>query len=324
MKKESLGKIKNYLLVIIFIALVITGVQLYQERQEDKRKYEWFLNQFYFELTSSVQSLQTVLEKPLRGKGLEKALLLVERNLERTDSVLDSGSNFVDQNIGHTSIFSNHPIMQFADDNTLTNEEVRYLQKLKKDLDTIQTGLYSDKTGQENSNLSVRAFNDIISGSGLDSDFLTDRKFVAVPFQWVEVEQTPERIQKWIEQNASVEQKKVFLVDGRTYVLVVSGGRQDGFYKVEITDIARTGSVIAVDYESEKQSIKSDDAEQKSTVAIAKLEMETDRSFQFTKPLEVDDESEYTEGNSSPHVSVRFATELVSPEKLSGSGRIKE
>src|SRR5699024_12531724 len=97
MKKESFGKIKNYLLVMMFIALVITGVQLYQEKQVDKGKYELFLKQFYFELTSSIQSLHTVLEKPpLSGKDLEIALLLVERNLELAEYMLESGSDCID------------------------------------------------------------------------------------------------------------------------------------------------------------------------------------------------------------------------------------
>lgn len=324
MKKRSFGKIKTYLLIIISFALIITGTQLYQEKQESKRQYESFLNHFYFELTSAIQSLQSVLEQPLEGKDLEQALLHVEQDLERTDFMLEAGSYFVDRDIGHTSIFSNHPINQFADDHTLTNEEVHYLENLKKDLDSIQMGLYSDETEQENPNLNIHAFNDIITGSKLKSGFLTEHKSVAVPFHVIDLEQAPERIRKWLEQNAYTEQKKVFLVDGKTYVLIVSGHEQDGFHRVEITDMTRTGSGIAVAHEIEEQSIQRDTSEQKPTVVIAELEMETGRSFQFTTPLEIDEENEDTGDNDMIHVSGGAVAEFVPPEKLSKDGQIVE
>lgn len=323
MKKELFGNIKNYLLIILSFALIITGVQLYQEKQESRRQYELFLNHFYFELTSAIQSLHSVLETPLEGNELEQALLHVEQDLERTDFMLDAGSHFANRNIGHASIFSDHPIMQFADDNTLTNEEMRYLENLNKDLDTIQTGLYSDETKQENPNLSIHAFNNVIRGSGLNSGFLTERKSVAVPFQVISPEQAPDRIRKWIEQNASAEQKKVFNVDGRTYVLIVSGHRREGLQQVEINDMVRRGDGIAVAHEREEQSIQSQVDEQKTTVAIAKLEIETGRSFQFTTPLETDEENENPAGNNTSH-SASAAAELVSPEELSKDGQIVE
>ncbi|MFD1363134.1 MULTISPECIES: hypothetical protein [Bacillaceae] len=322
MKKLPLDKIKTCLLILVGFALVVTGVLLYQEKQESKRQYEIFLNHFYHELTSVMQPLDSILEKSLEGKELEQALQQVEQNLEATDRVLNAGSLFVDRDIAsHVSFFSNHPINQFADDNTLTNEEVQYLENLKEDLDTIQMGLYSDETGQENPELSIRVFNDIITGgSGHDSGFLTEHKSVSVPFQMIDPKQAPERIQKWMEHNTSTEQKKVFLVDGRTYVLIVSDHGQNSFHQVEITEMARTGGGIKVAYESEEQSVHGDNVKQELAVAIAELEMETERSFQFTSLLE--DKQNENGSNSTSHVSVTAEAELVFPEKLSIDGDV--
>src|SRR5699024_2472412 len=139
-----------------------------------------------------------------------------------------------DRAIG-SHIFSSHPINHFADNNTLAEEELSYLEDLKKDLETIQMGLYSDETGQENRNLSIQRFNDIIRGSG--SGFLTDHKSVSVPFQLIVPEEAPDRIQKWLERNKTEEQNNVFLAEGNTYVVIVNGQKKDGVNRAEITDM---------------------------------------------------------------------------------------
>jgi hypothetical protein len=318
MNKKTSGKIKTYLLILVSLALIITGVQLYQENQESKRQYDLFLNQFYHKLESAMSSLDTVLEQPLEGNDLEQALQHFEKNLEQTDLVLDAGGRFVDRQIySHMSIFANHPINQFSDNNMLTDVELQYLENLKKDLETIQTGLYSDETGQENPNLSVHRFNDIIRGAGLESGFLTEHKSVAVPFQVIDSEEAPERIRKWLEHNVTEEQNKVFLVENKTYVVILTGHGRDGLSQVEITDMVLKHGGIDVTH----QSVQSDGASHKDTVAIAELD-ETERSFQFTTSVEIDEEFESTGRSNTQQVSGQASVELVPPEKLSIDGRI--
>ncbi|MFA1819095.1 hypothetical protein ACDX78_02630 [Virgibacillus oceani] len=318
MKKESFSKIKTYLLIIISLVLIITGVQLYQKNQESQRQYESFLNQFYFKLESAMSSLDTVLEQELEGNNLARALLQIDQSLEQADLILNAGSRFVDREIyGHTLLFSNHPINQFAENNTLAEEELQYLENLKKDLETIQTGLYSDETGQENPNLNARQFNDVIRGSGLESGFLTEHKSIPVPFQVIEPEQAPERIQKWLEKNESVEQSKAFLVDGKTYVLAISGYGEDGLNQVEITDMVLKRGGIDVTH----QIVQSDDAKQEDAVAIAELE-EMERSFQFTTSVEIEEEFESTGRSNTAQAGAEAFVELVPPEKLSEDGQI--
>ncbi|TFJ93229.1 hypothetical protein [Lentibacillus salicampi] len=320
MKKESLGKIKSGLLIVISLALIITGIQLYQEKQENNRQFELFLNHFYFELTDIIRSLNAVLKEPMEGKELEHALLAVKDGLERTDFMLEAGSDFADRDIhAHPSFFSNHPLGQFSDDGMLASEEADYLEDLKNDLDTIRSGLHSDESGQENPDLSIRAFNNIINGSGYESGFLTEHKSITLPFQIVDPEQVPEPIRKWIEQSASEDQKKVFHVDGRMYVLIIP--EQAGKYQAVITDMTRAGGGIAVTHKIKEQS---GDTAQESAMAIAALEMKKARPFQFTTQLESDEESGNTGNSNAQRVQAGAVAELVPPEKISEDGQVVE
>src|SRR5699024_2895240 len=162
--------------------------------------------------------------------------------LERTSLMLDVGRKLITKPITQTYLFSDHPIGQFADDDTLTSDEVHYLKNLMKNLDAIQARLYSEETRQVNTDLSISAFNNILDDSGPDSEFLTLNKSVAIPFEIVDQEHAPNQIQNWIRHNKSSEEKKVFIVDGNTYIVMIS----DHDHKMEITDINRTGEIIAV------------------------------------------------------------------------------
>jgi hypothetical protein len=323
MNKNSFGKIKSFLLVILSVALIITGFQLYQNNQESQRQFESFLNQFYFKLESAISSVDSILEQPSEGNDLEQSLLQLDRDLEQTDLILNAGYRLIDREIyGHTFLFSNHPINHFADNNRLTEDELNYLEDLKKDLKTIQMGLYSDETGQENRNLSIQRFNDIIRGAGDDSDFLTQHQSVKVPFQVIVPEEAPERIQKWLERNATGKQNKVFLAEGKTYVVIVGGKSQNGSNRVEITDMALKRSGVDVTH----QTVQSDDASNFDAVAIAELK-QTELSFQFTasvetKSVRTDDVSESTNIADAQYSSAQATVELVQPEKLSEYGRI--
>ena len=201
-------------------------------------------------------------------------------------------------------------------------EELSYLEDLKKDLETIQMGLYSDETNQENPNLSIHRFNEIIGGSGHDSDLLTEHKSVAVAFQMIVPEEAPEAIQKWLERNETVEQNKVFLADDKTYVVIVDGQGQDELNRVEITDMVLKRGGVDVTHET----VQSNDGSSADTVAIAELE-ETERSFQFTTSVEtksVKTDEVFESINSAEQYSSQATFELVRPEKLSEDGRIVE
>lgn len=311
MKKEWFGKLKNYLLIILSATLIFTAVKLYHEKQENTRQYELFLSNFYYELSSTNRVLHSIVEQPPEENDLEQGLLQIERGLERTSLMLDVGRKLITKPITQTYLFSDHPIGQFADDDTLTSDEVHYLKNLMKNLDAIQARLYSEETRQVNTDLSISAFNNILDDSGPDSEFLTLNKSVAIPFEIVDQEHAPNQIQNWIRHNKSSEEKKVFIVDGNTYIVMIS----DHDHKMEITDINRTGDIIAVYHD-----INSVQSEESFDATIAKLEMETERSFQFTTPVEEEDthientENMGTSSKISDSASVKV--ELISPERL--------
>jgi len=82
----------------------------------------------------------------------------------------------------------------------------------------------------------------------------------------------------------------------------------------------RKDGIISVDYTSQNRS---KDSEQ--NIAIAEIDMEINRSFQFTSPMEDVVEEEDVESNNDRttlHVSGTATVELISPERLSKDGSI--
>lgn len=306
----------------MLLALIFTGVQLNKEKKENKRQYELFLNRFYIAVERPITLIDYVLEEAPEERELERSLLRIEHELEKADELLDAGCTFASLDIGYTQIFTRHPIVQFADGDELTNEEKQYLKDLKEDLQSIRIGMYSDETEQENPNISPYAFKEILRGSNLHSGksysgFLTENRSVPVHFEMIGVEQSPVHIQKWLEKNATEKQKKIFLVEGKTYVVIVLNSE-----KIGIKNMYRTGETINVNHVSQTQNGESN----QQSVAIAQIDMEINRSFQFSTPIEENVEEEDVESNEKSatlhDVSGSATVELIPPEKLSKDGEV--
>src|SRR5690625_2122383 len=108
--------------MIMLILLIVTGVQLYKEKKENKKQYELLLNRFYVTVGSSISQIDHVLREVPEGRELERSLLRIEHELEKVENLLDSGRLLASLEIGHTQIFFHHPIVQFSDDDKLTKE----------------------------------------------------------------------------------------------------------------------------------------------------------------------------------------------------------
>lgn len=324
MRKIPFKKIQTFLLVVISIALVITSVQLYRAKQENKRQYKTFLNQFYFTLDETIESVDYILdEESLEGDDVKDALARVAQDLDATQLALDAGSRYVDHDIyAIESIFRRQPISQFAMNDELMTEEEQYLKNLKSDLSAIHEALGLDETRQENPHLSVDEFNNFIKGRGLDSDFLTMDKSLDVPFQVIDMDQAPDRIGKWLAKNESVEQRKAFRVNGQTYVLIIPGDEKDN-KQATITDVVRKSGGITVSYDSHEQI---DDSERKTPWVIAELESVGNQSFQFTTQLGTDESTGNVKvENNELHVQSNIiSAELIFVEELSKDGEIVE
>lgn len=154
-------------MLLSVIAVVIMGIFLYEEKKEEARQYELFLNHFYHELDMTISSIYSVLtlEPELRKKEgiLTEILYLIEKRLERTGLQLEAGNYFVNSEIRTETIYFIHRgIPSFGEDGEIDETEKEYLKNLKNELELIRKGMYSKETGQENSNLTIEEFNELV------------------------------------------------------------------------------------------------------------------------------------------------------------------
>ncbi|MEN2766067.1 hypothetical protein [Ornithinibacillus xuwenensis] len=167
MSQNTMVKIKNYILLISVILVVIMGILLFQEKKESNKQYELFLNHFYHELDLSISSVDTVLsltpETKKKEEGLTEILYQIEKRVERTGLILETGNNLLNNEIRtETNYFIHRGIPGFGEDGEIDESEKEYLKTLKNELELIRKGMYSEETGQENPGLTIKQFNELI------------------------------------------------------------------------------------------------------------------------------------------------------------------
>jgi len=160
MDKQTLNKTKNVFLIFITIGVFISGFMLYQEKVQNQRGYELFLNRFYNELTPAINDIEVLLyEKDMDEERFNDRIVILETRLAKLDSILDLGSATLSYNIQDQPSFT-----QYADlENLYENEDnQKVLRGLKEVLFLVQKEMYSEETKQEDPNLTVDEFNQII------------------------------------------------------------------------------------------------------------------------------------------------------------------
>ncbi len=163
---------KNILLVFLSIGLIITGFLLYQEREENNNQYKLFLNKFYDNVNLTLSYMENDEYTELEEGSLTKYMTELGMRLEKTNMTLEAGRSFVSRDIPMNKFtFFTLPVHQFAENGELTAEEMRYLEFLEEKLTSIQSQLYSEDTGQENPNISVEEFGEIIALAVQDRDY---------------------------------------------------------------------------------------------------------------------------------------------------------
>lgn len=173
--------------------------------------------------------------------------------------------------------------------------------------------------------------------------------YTEVPFNNIALRNAPKRVKKWIEENKSIEQNKVFNVDGKTYVLILLGKKKTENFNVEITGIGETISIQygevskgGMDIIYKVNQLKRDSNRTLENIypfAIAEIdgEIEIDRSFQFSKKLTEDGLDEMMGDDAGQTASEDLnaqtdrdgsATELllspITPESLTEDGKVKD
>ncbi|MDR5659857.1 hypothetical protein RH915_10185 [Serpentinicella sp. ANB-PHB4] len=149
--------------IVLIIALTITSLMLVNEKIHNRRGFEGFLNEFYFINRSLSHRLESVLEQEeVSNEQLAKlsrefkkvyvALRTADRLLK--DNINDGFFDLI--NLGAYQVDE----MIFSANLDSTRED---LIKIKEKILYIKENLYSEETGQENRNLSIEEFNNIIS-----------------------------------------------------------------------------------------------------------------------------------------------------------------
>ncbi|QKY70722.1 protease complex subunit PrcB family protein [Lentibacillus sp. CBA3610] len=176
---------------------------------------------------------------------------------------------------------------------------------------------------------------DTMNGEGPITREQTD-----LPFSTIDVDEAPDRIGKWIEKNRSEEAKKVFHVDGKTYVIILLGEKSTGGYHVEIEQI-QLSKIVSPESEAGPGTVEVTynvtEPEEGSfniqaltyPMAIAELGRELEYGFQFNSPAksgELKESQDQPDDNDSSkqQASDGGQSVLVSPEELTSDGEIKE
>ncbi|MEN1970662.1 protease complex subunit PrcB family protein [Lentibacillus sp. N15] len=113
-----------------------------------------------------------------------------------------------------------------------------------------------------------------------------------LPFQSLNTNQTPKQIQHWLAKKRSQQANKVFIENGKTYVIVQLGQKSTGGYHVAIKQIqlehASSGDkIITVNYQVQAPKQGSFNTQALTyPLAIAVLDKEYHMDFQFKKTNE--------------------------------------
>ncbi|UCZ54867.1 hypothetical protein LGQ02_09030 [Bacillus shivajii] len=166
--KTNVNKAKNIFIIGLSIALIISVFMLYHEKLENKKEYESqyesFLNRFYFNLSDAKAELDVILTDDIEGEHLKRSLIVVESKLNELYAILDLGNATVNRGIRKQDTFLQYSntVSNFAENDTLTTIEEDFIEGMNKVLTVVENGLYSEKIGQEDPNLTIDEFNNIL------------------------------------------------------------------------------------------------------------------------------------------------------------------
>lgn len=175
MSRSKIIKVGLYLLIILIF--IVISFQYYQEVKEEERQFKTFLNHFYFSVDKSIVRIDRLIEKQPRGDELDESIHELERKLLEADTILSNGRSFLDNEIYKTRFFlestyflygfrmigtDSFEVTALGEDGQLDEEELNLLRTIRKYLAKTKEEMYSSQTKQENPNLTIDEFNEII------------------------------------------------------------------------------------------------------------------------------------------------------------------
>lgn len=166
--------------MILTIALLVTGYSVYKYKQAYQLSYKIFLNHFYHVVDDNIHIIERMIESPDDEENLQTTFMQLQERLQKADMILYYGNVFVDRDIYYYFYFENLQYMinglqsssnnrstiyvpPFLEDGKLDEVELMILEIHKNDLEKIRTGLYSEESRQENPNISISNFNQVVA-----------------------------------------------------------------------------------------------------------------------------------------------------------------
>lgn len=170
-------KVSKVIIPILVLVLASFTYQYYQSVQKEQRQWQVFVNQLYFSINSSIDNMDNLIVNKPTNEQLDDALRQLEQDLLRTQTILEDGNMFLDEEIYRPSFFReatyflyglklsgkvSADIPPFAKDGRLDEEEISLLTTLYGFLKSGLEEMHSSETGQENPDIKLNELNRII------------------------------------------------------------------------------------------------------------------------------------------------------------------
>lgn len=161
----------------LVLILCVLSYLYYIEYKEEQRQFERFVNHFYHYLDSSIVRIDWLIENKPEGDALNEGIHRLERDLLKTNTIVDNGNNFLSEKIYPTRYFrtASHFLYGYkmtgdtyfvvpplAEDGQLSEKELILMKSIRNTMVDVKETLYSPETGQEDSDITQSDFKEII------------------------------------------------------------------------------------------------------------------------------------------------------------------
>ncbi|MBH0231425.1 hypothetical protein [Halobacillus yeomjeoni] len=163
--------------VVVLTLSIFSYIYYYQDVQEEKKEWKSFVNHFYFSVERSIRSIDAMVEHKPQDEVLKEHIKRLNQELLKADVILEDGNYYVNDLITKTNYFQDLTLFLYginlrgdidaevpplAEDDRLDEQELKLLRTLKGHLSEAKREMYSKETGQENPDMTISAFNQIV------------------------------------------------------------------------------------------------------------------------------------------------------------------
>lgn len=166
----------------LLLTLMIISNLYYVKIKDEEQQLKTFINHLYFSIDHTIDHINFIIEKDPKDKILKEYILTLDRKFLETDHLIKHGNYLMNNNLYHTNFFrdasdllwgvnwsytSNQKTLHIehppiGENGWLEENDLKLLKAIKKHLELGKQKLYSEKTRQENPNLSIHDINHMI------------------------------------------------------------------------------------------------------------------------------------------------------------------